>query len=90
MVDTFASHSAGLDSPAGSVFIITAHDTNELAIATRAIRVTVGGVLVITGVDGVTTSCNFADGETRAIRAKIVKSTGSSAGLLAGVIEGMA
>ena len=89
MTDQFSSHGVSLDGPASGVFIITAHDTNELAIATRAIRVTVGGVLVVTGIDGVSTACNFADGETRAIRAKIVKSTGSSPGLLAGVIEGM-
>jgi hypothetical protein len=90
MSDLFAAYTPGLEAPASSVFVITPHDTNELAIATRAIRVTVGGVLVVTGADGVDCACNFADGETRPIRAKKVKSTGSSAGLLAGVIEGMA
>lgn len=90
MTDLFSEYSPGLDSPAEHMFVITPHDTNALAIATRAIRVTVGGVLVVTGVDGNDCACNFASGETRPIRATHVKSTGSSAGLLAGIIEGMA
>lgn len=90
MTDQFKNYTPSLDSPAGSVFVITPHDTNVLPISTRAIRVTVAGVLVVQGVDGVDCACNFLAGETRAIRANIIKSTGSSAGLIAGVIEGMA
>lgn len=90
MSDKFEKMSAALDSPPGSLFVITPHDTNELVIATRAIRCTVAGVLVVVGVDGVACSCNFTAGETRPMRVKIVKSTGSDAAVIAGVIEGMA
>ena len=68
-----------ITAPASGVFAVTPHDTNELANYTRAIRVSVGGNVKITGVDDVATVCAFLSGETRAIRAKRIWSTGTTA-----------
>lgn len=43
MPDTFATHSAGLDSPAFDAAAVTPHDTNDLAFTARALYVGTGG-----------------------------------------------
>jgi len=79
MADLYASHASALDSPAKGVFVVTPNDTNDLAIATRYIRVTGAGNVNLIGVDGVTTVCAFTAGETRRIRATRILSTSTTA-----------
>ena len=79
MTDLFANYAVSLNSPAQGVFAPAQSDTVDLAIATRYIRVTGAGAVKITGVDGVATVCAFAAGETRAIRAARIWSTGTTA-----------
>ncbi len=68
-----------LTDPASGVFAITPSNSAVLAPATRAIRAAGAGVVNLVGVDGVTCACNFLAGETRAIRAKQVLSTSTTA-----------
>jgi hypothetical protein len=68
----------GNNSYAG-VFTVTPSDGADLAIWTDAIRVTGAGNVSLIGADGVTTTCAFAAGETRLIRAKRIRSTGTTA-----------
>lgn len=86
MADKFGGQVGGLESPAMDVFQITPDDDNDLAVATRAIRVTVGGDVKLVTVGGQTVVCAFASGETRAIRAVRVLDTDTTAT----GIEGMA
>jgi hypothetical protein len=86
MVDTFATYSAGLDSPATDVFPITPNDNTDLAVATRAIRADSGGDVVLVTLEGIERTAKFADGETRAIRATRVKATGTTAAGLEGMV----
>ena len=61
------------------VFTVTRSDGSDLAIWTDAIRVTGAGNVSLIGADNVTTTCAFAAGETRNIRAKRIRSTGTTA-----------
>jgi hypothetical protein len=79
MTDLFADRVSGLDSPAQGVFTPAQSDTVNLAIATRAIRVSGAGNVKITGVDGVDAVCAFLAGETRALRALRIWTTGTTA-----------
>ena len=79
MVDKFNLAVQSLESPATGVFTITPSDSADLAIATRAIRASGAGNIVIIGQDGVTATCAFIAGETRAIRATRVNSTNTTA-----------
>jgi hypothetical protein len=85
-MDKFAAYSSGLDSPASDVFPITPDDDQDLAVATRAIRADTGGVVVLVAMAGPERTCRFADGETRAIRAKRIKATGTTATGLEGMV----
>jgi hypothetical protein len=79
-IDEFASHAAGATASADRVFAITPHDTNELTYVTRAIRTETGGVVrLVPRAGGDPVDCNFADGETRPIRARKVLATGTTA-----------
>lgn len=82
----FSKLMPGLDSPAWDVFPITPSDSVDLEHATRAIRVAGAGNVVVVTAAGTTRTCAFLAGETRAIRASRVKSTGTTAT----GIEGMA
>lgn len=86
MVDKFATYSSGLDSPASDVFPIVPNDGTDLAVATRAIRATIGGDVVLVSMSGNQRTCKFADGETRAIRATRVKAMGTTATGLEGMV----
>lgn len=79
MADLYTDHKGGLDSPAVGVFIVTPNDTIDLTIATRFIRATGAGNINLTGVNGVTTVCAFAAGETRRIRAIRILATSTTA-----------
>ncbi len=78
--DNFDSHLPGLASPASGAAAITPHDTNELTIYTRGIYVGGAGDIALTtvGGDAVTFSGALA-GTVLPIRAKIVKSTNTTA-----------
>jgi hypothetical protein len=86
MVDKFATHSAGLDSPASDVFPIIPDDVTDLAVATRAIRANAAGDVVLVTMEGNERTAKFADGETRAIRATRIKATGTTATGLEGMV----
>lgn len=68
----------GYNSALG-VFAVTPSDTVELTNSTRAIRANVGGTIKITTLNGSVATCNFMAGETRAIRAKLIWATGTTA-----------
>ena len=86
MADHFAAHASGLDSPASDVFPITPNDSTDLAVATRAIRASGAGNVVLVTVAGNERTCAFAAGETRPIRATRVKATGTTATGLEGMV----
>ena len=86
MLDKFANHASALDSPAEDVFPITPNDTIDLALATRAIRASGAGNVVVITVAGNERTCAFTAGETRAIRATRVKATGTTATGLEGML----
>lgn len=79
MADNFSNALPGLDSPASGVYVPTPADNSDLPIASRAIRASGAGNVVIIGVDGQTCTCAFLAGETRAIRAARIKVTGTTA-----------
>jgi hypothetical protein len=54
MADAFTNHQPGLDSPGSHAAVITPHDTNDLAAATRAIVIGTGGDLEVITVGGET------------------------------------
>lgn len=85
MSDTFATAQPGLSSPATKIAAITAHDSNELAFVTRGIQVkTTAGLVRVVTVDGFEDEFYCDKGQIFPIRAKIVKSTGTTAiGLVA-------
>lgn len=68
-----------ITGPAYGVFNVTPSDTVDLLKSSRAIRVTIGGAVKITGADGVTTVCDFIGGETRPLRATRIWATGTTA-----------
>ena len=80
MADNFARHESDLVSPASNFFDITPHDSNELAYFTRGIYVGIGGDVVLTSVnDETVTFVGVAGGSVLPVRAKILKSTGTTA-----------
>lgn len=77
-INKFAAYVQSMNGPAFGVFAVTPHDTNELSIWTRAIRVSGAGNVALVGADGVACTCAFLAGETRSIQAKIIKDTGTT------------
>lgn len=67
----------GTDS-AGGVALVTPSDTVDLTNATRAIRVETSGDVKLTTVLGQSVVCAFEAGETRAIKATRIWSTGTT------------
>lgn len=85
-VDRFERLLAGLETPPDHAFSITPHDANELTYVTRGIWVGGDGdvVLVTLNDEEVTFSAAVA-GTIIPIRAKQVKSTGTTASSLLGL-----
>lgn len=83
MADFFATHSAGLDSPAQKAFAITADDNTDLAVTTRAVYTGAGGTLVALLADdaGAVTFSNVPAGQVLPIRVRRVLATGTTAGM---------
>lgn len=84
--DTFAAYTPNLSSPAYNVVIVTPSDTDDLVNVSRFIRSELAGVIKLTTLGGQTVILKFAAGETRAIRATRIFTTGTTA---AGQIESM-
>jgi hypothetical protein len=84
----FDKHASGLDSPARKSFAITKHDTNELANITRGIYVGgAGDVVIQLELDSAAvTFTGMLAGQIYPIQARIVKSTGTTATALVGLL----
>lgn len=80
MADLFSSAASGLNSPPSRAFDVTPHNTNELAVATRGIMVTGAGDVAVVTVEGDEVVLpGLQPGTQYAIRAKIIKATGTTA-----------
>ena len=81
MPDTFATHSAGLDSPAFDASPVTPHDANDLAFTTRALYVGGGGdvAAILKGDASSVTFVNVPAGSILPVAAKRVLATGTTA-----------
>jgi len=87
MADNFATHNPGLDSPAEDAFAITPHDTNDLAQVTRGIYVGGAGDLTVVTKGGTTVLFSAVPaGVVLPVRAAKVKSTGTAATSLVGLV----
>lgn len=72
----------GPESPVSKAYSVTPHDTNEIgAYVPKAIWVGTGGTLVVIllGDSASVTLTNIPNGSLLPIRAKIIKSTGTTA-----------
>lgn len=87
MPDEYSAFSRTLTSPAEDGFAITPHDTNDLAAATKAIYVGGAGAVSLVTVRGTTlTFGGLAAGSILPVRATRVRSTGTTATLLVGLV----
>lgn len=87
MPDEFASQNPGLTSPAADAYAVTPHDTNELAKWTRGIHVQgAGGDIALVTASGTTITVYIDKGGVLPIRAKIIKSTGTTATGIVGLV----
>jgi hypothetical protein len=80
-INDFTGHTTNLDSPALNAAAVTPHDTNELANYSRGIYVGGAGnlVVVLVGDSAAVTFVGVPAGTLLPIRAKIVKSTSTTA-----------
>lgn len=86
MADRFVNFTPELDAPASHAFAITPHNTNPLAVSTRGIYVGGAGDVSLTTVEGNdVTFMGCLIGTVLPVRAKIVKSTGTTATNLIGL-----
>jgi len=79
MADPFSSHNPKLDSPASRHFTITPSDNTDLATRPRALKVTVGGNVVVRDEGGVDITYPVVAGEILPLRAVRVLATGTTA-----------
>jgi hypothetical protein len=80
MPDQHSSFVEGLTSPADNQVAITPSDSTDLAFNSRAIRVGVGGTLVVTPAGGGSdVTYTVYNGEVLPIRVSRVKATGTTA-----------
>ena len=81
MPDSYSSGSNSLDAPARQAAAVTPHDTNELSAHARSLFIGTGGdvVAVLTGDTDAVTFKNVPSGTVLPVRAKIVKSTSTTA-----------
>jgi len=85
--DKFDNHASGLSSPAEDAFAITPDDATDMAKVTRGIYVGVGGdVALITKAGTTLTFKSAAAGSVLPVRAARVKSTGTTATNLIGLV----
>lgn len=85
--DPFEDAGNSVVAPAADCFEILPNDTSDLAKATKAVFVGIGGDLVIRSVDGQqdVTFRNLADGSILDVRLRAVRLTGTTAGNLIGL-----
>ena len=80
MPDQHSNFVEGLTSPADNQVAITPSDSTDLAFNSRAIRVGVGGTLVVTPAGGGSdVTYTVYNGEVLPIRVSRVKATGTTA-----------
>jgi len=85
-IDDHSNFSNSLESPASGAFSITPHNTNELASVTRGVYVGGAGNLSVIMRDGQqVTFVGLSAGSILPIRARLVKSTGTTATNLVGL-----
>lgn len=78
--DSFASAAPSLDGPADDGEVVTPHDTNELAQVSRGLYVGgAGSVALVTRKGTALTFVGVAAGTVLPVRAREVKSTGTTA-----------
>jgi hypothetical protein len=79
MPDTFQGYRDSVSLPSRNPFVITPHDTNELAIVPKSIRAPSDGVIMLRGIDSSADVAHpvFA-GELINVRAQYVRSTGTT------------
>lgn len=79
-IDTQAQRGDAAELPAKRLRAITPHDTNELAFVPKALFVGVGGTIsLIAQEDTAAVSMTVLSGAIIPVRAKIVKTTGTTA-----------
>lgn len=79
--DSFAGRNDSVTVPAANAVAVTPHDTNELAVYSRGLYVGVSGnvAVILAGDSSAVTFVGLAAGIIHPIRAKVVKSTGTTA-----------
>lgn len=65
--------------PPTRVFNVTPSDTEDLTLVSRAIRANVAGTIAVVDFYDGTATMNFLAGETRYVRVKRIKATGTTA-----------
>ena len=86
MPDQFATHSAGLDSPAGGAYAVTPSDGADQPFATRAIYVGGAGNVRITTTGGHdVTFSGLTAGSILPVRAARIWATSTTATLMIGL-----
>lgn len=87
MTDRFRNHASGMDSPASHGFVVTPHDTNDLPETTRALYVGgAGNIALILASGQALTFSNVPAGAFLPIRVSAVKSTGTNATQILGLL----
>ncbi|MDB5622018.1 MAG: hypothetical protein JWR39_581 [Devosia sp.] len=87
MTDRFENHAKGLNSPASHAFPIIPHDAEPLIESTRALYVGGGGTLSVVLVSGAeVVFANLGNGALLPIRVAQVKSSGTTATQLLGLV----
>ena len=85
-VDEFPDVRESLSDPCDNAFSITPHDTNELVTITKALYVGTGGHVVLVTKGGTTVTFKIvSSGQVLPVRAKIVKSTSTTAADIVGL-----
>lgn len=79
MIDHFAKHSPGLESPANYLKEVIPSDTTDLAYVSRALNVAVSGTVRLTTIGGDTATVTVAAGSTFPVRASRIWATGTTA-----------
>ena len=79
MIDKYRTHSAGLESPARHIELITPSDTADLECASRAVSVAGAGDLRVTMIDGSEGTLFLAAGIAFPIRVTRIWDAGTTA-----------